>query len=246
TCCLYQYSFDLFTAADLEKHPDVDPTSEYWVIFYTEGEGKPLYIKYFNCDYFTREQAIESIAPGMTKNPYTFEIIGNAEEASVHARLSCLDENSNLVWEYLSEEVYVSELDVVQDIGLFAQGYVFIAGGKVDCIETRGKNAGTVKWVNTKFNGASACFLGKTETEDILYLTGYYGPDLMTIDLNTGATKARYEKLDYSEIPDADPDEFIYPVGINRRANGIEVSYDYNRKTAVVDPGTGKVVSIEH
>lgn len=64
SCCLYQYSFDLFTSPDLEKYPDADPTSEYWVIFYTEGEGKPLFIKYFNSDYFTREHAMETIAPG--------------------------------------------------------------------------------------------------------------------------------------------------------------------------------------
>lgn len=177
-------------------------------------------------------------------NPYTFEIISNAEEASEHARLSCQDENGNLLWEYSSDEVYVSELDVIQDIGLFDQGYVFLAGGKVYCIETRGKNAGTVKWVNIRFKGASACHLRSEETPNILYLVGYYGPDLMAIDLNTGVTKGRYDKLDYSEIPDADPDEFIYPVGINWRANRIEISYDLNRKTAVVDPATGKVVSV--
>lgn len=65
SCCLYQYSFDLFTVPELEQYPDADPTSEYWVIFYTEGEGKPLYIKYFNCDYFTQEQAMETISPGL-------------------------------------------------------------------------------------------------------------------------------------------------------------------------------------
>ena len=63
SCCLYQYSFDMFTAPDLEMYPDADPTSEYWVVFYTEGEGKPLYIKFFHCDYFTQEQAMENIAP---------------------------------------------------------------------------------------------------------------------------------------------------------------------------------------
>ena len=61
SCCMYQYSFDLFTAAELEKNPNADPTSEYWVVFYTEGEDKPLYMKYFNCDYFSQEQAVENI-----------------------------------------------------------------------------------------------------------------------------------------------------------------------------------------
>lgn len=65
SCCLYRYIFDLFTAPELEKYPDADPTSEYWVVFYTEGEGEPLNMKYYNCDYFTQEQVMESIAPGM-------------------------------------------------------------------------------------------------------------------------------------------------------------------------------------
>jgi len=65
TCCLYQYSFELFTAPELEQYPDVDIASNYWVVFFTEGEGKPLYIKYYNCDYFTQEQAMENIAPGL-------------------------------------------------------------------------------------------------------------------------------------------------------------------------------------
>ncbi len=64
SCCLYQYSFDLLTVPDIEKYPDAKSTAEHWVIFYTEGEGKPLYIKYFNCDYYTQEQAMENIAPG--------------------------------------------------------------------------------------------------------------------------------------------------------------------------------------
>lgn len=68
TCCLYQCSFDLFTSAELEYYPDADIVSDYWVVFYTEGEGKPLYIKYFNCDYFTQEQAMENIVPGLAKN----------------------------------------------------------------------------------------------------------------------------------------------------------------------------------
>lgn len=65
SCCLYQYSFDLLTVPELEQYPDADPTSEYWVVFYTEGEGKPLYVKYFSCNYFSREQAMESIVPGL-------------------------------------------------------------------------------------------------------------------------------------------------------------------------------------
>lgn len=163
----------------------------------------------YMADYF--DEATAKFVGFRTENnmPYTFEIIGNAEEASEHARLSCKDENGKLIWEYVSEEVYVSELDVIQDIGLFNQGYVFIADGKVYCIETRGENAGTVKWVNTDFSGASARSFWSKE-KNILYLSGYYGPDLMAIDLTTGVTKARYDKLDNVDVLGANPDDFNY------------------------------------
>lgn len=72
-CCLYKYSFELFTGAenDLLK-PGEESTSKYWVVFYTEGEDKTLYLKYFNCDYFTEEKAMESIAPGFEIIPVDF------------------------------------------------------------------------------------------------------------------------------------------------------------------------------
>lgn len=65
SCCLYQYQFDLFTAPQVaELKEETKLLSEYWVVFYTKGEGKPLYLKFFNCDYFSRQQAMENIAPG--------------------------------------------------------------------------------------------------------------------------------------------------------------------------------------
>ena len=65
SCCLYQYQFDLFTAPQMtELTEETKQFSEYWVVFYTKGEGKPLYLKFFNCDYFTQQQAMDNIAPG--------------------------------------------------------------------------------------------------------------------------------------------------------------------------------------
>ena len=59
---VYQYSFDLYTAPELmEKECDSPEWSNYWVIFYTKGEGATLYFKFFNCDYFTEEEAKDSV-----------------------------------------------------------------------------------------------------------------------------------------------------------------------------------------
>ena len=65
SACVYKYEFDLFTAADSENADLTanDPTtSTYWVVFFTEGEGMPLYIKYFNSSYYTMEKAMDSIS----------------------------------------------------------------------------------------------------------------------------------------------------------------------------------------
>lgn len=59
---VYQYCFDLYTAPELmEKEDDSPECSNYWVIFYTKGEGETLYFKFFNCDYFTEEEAKNSV-----------------------------------------------------------------------------------------------------------------------------------------------------------------------------------------
>lgn len=65
SACLYKYSLDLITAAetDLLKNGE-SGESEYWVVFFTKGQGEPLYMKFFNCDYYSQEDALESIANG--------------------------------------------------------------------------------------------------------------------------------------------------------------------------------------
>ena len=68
TGCLYMYELDLFSAAQeyeaMEKGEIVegDPrTIKHWVAFYTEGEGETLYMQFYNCDYFTKEEALENV-----------------------------------------------------------------------------------------------------------------------------------------------------------------------------------------
>lgn len=64
--CLYRYNMDLVTASEADLLKKGEPTeSEYWVVFFTKGQGEPLYIKFFNCDYYTQDDALEGIAPGV-------------------------------------------------------------------------------------------------------------------------------------------------------------------------------------
>lgn len=140
SCCLYQYSFDLFTAPDLELNPDVDPTSEYWVVFYTEGEGRPLYIKYFNCDYFSYEQALENIVPGVKisfgkmdeenlgityrEHPITHEytidgdmickykksLIGKDPKSEYSIQYIVLTNEEDITWEEINERMFSTDI----------------------------------------------------------------------------------------------------------------------------------------
>lgn len=75
TGCLYMYELDLFSAAEeyeaMEKGEIVegDPrTIKHWVAFYTEGEGETLYMQFYNCDYFTKEEALENVMSSGEQN----------------------------------------------------------------------------------------------------------------------------------------------------------------------------------
>lgn len=63
--CLYQYNMDLTTTSEGYLLKDGDSgESEHWVVFFTRGEGEPLYMKFFNCDYYSKEDALASIPNG--------------------------------------------------------------------------------------------------------------------------------------------------------------------------------------
>ena len=75
TGCLYTYELDLFTAAEeyeaMEKGKieESDPrTMKHWVAFYTKGEGEPLYMQFFNCDYFTKEEVLVNVGASVELN----------------------------------------------------------------------------------------------------------------------------------------------------------------------------------
>lgn len=75
TGCLYAYELDLFTAAEeyeaMEKGEieESDPrTMKHWVAFYTKGEGEPLYMQFFNCDYFTKEEVLVNVGASVDLN----------------------------------------------------------------------------------------------------------------------------------------------------------------------------------
>lgn len=61
--CLYRYNMDLVTASETDLLGEGDLSeAQYWVVFFTEGEGKPLYMKFFDCNYYSRDDALKSVS----------------------------------------------------------------------------------------------------------------------------------------------------------------------------------------
>lgn len=186
----------------------------------------------------------EEPSEDLEMSSYKFEIISNEENASVKAVLSYFDEEDHLVWEYKTDEIYVTELDVIQNIGFLYNGYCFIAGGKIYCIELQGENAGTLKWVNEDFQGASACWAieDRYGLYNVIYLSGYYGPDFMAVDSKTGETMLRQDKLEFA---DDDAEDYYWPEEMSLDGDFIKIVFLSNEKSVYVNPQTGEVMKVE-
>lgn len=108
-----------------------------------------------------------------------------------YAILTAVDENGDILWEYITFNYAATELDVICSIGIYGNYYYYTEGGTVVALNLRD---GTVAWRNEDFNGASVSY---TFGEDgILYLCGYYGPDFFAVD-QSGNTIAKIEKFAY-------------------------------------------------
>lgn len=61
--CLYRYNIDLVTASETDLLGEGDlPEAQYWVVFFTEGEGQPLYMKFFDSNYYSKGDALKSVS----------------------------------------------------------------------------------------------------------------------------------------------------------------------------------------
>lgn len=177
--------------------------------------------------------------------PYFFQILPDDDKATVKAALKYVDEENNLVWEYQTEEIGITELDVVQRIGFLHEGYCFIAGGKLYCIAIKGEEAGTPLWINEEFGGASASVAveDKYGLYDMLYVTGFYGPDLMVVNGKTGETLYRYEHFDWGNL---EGEEFYWPMFLELEDGKIRIGYASNDAEILVNPENGRVLEVRN
>ncbi len=151
-------------------------------------------------------------------------------EAAFTSAVKAYGEDGELLWTYDAGKHYIAQLDNLQEIGLRPEGYLFIADGTIYCLKTEGEGAGTLLWKNEEFKGASAYW---TYDEDgALYITGYFGPDLMIIDKD-GNTLARCGSFD---------DDYYWACGVELTEDGPLISYENRFEKLLVDPYNGTVI----
>lgn len=176
-----------------------------------------------------------------------FEKVGNTENASEHAHITARNADGDVLWEYDTEEAYVGQYDNFQEIGLCTAGYLFVADGKVYCVDVTDGNECTFLWVNDSNVGASCCFT--FGDNGCLYICGYDGPELTIID-SDGNTVAQYAHLAYPEEMDGADyfwpnliscDELDPSTGYIRYDGGFE---DESDSILYVDFENGKVLGI--
>lgn len=175
-----------------------------------------------------------------------FEAVENFDEASQHAHITAHNSNGDILWEYDTEETYITELDCLQEIGITTSGYIFIVGGKVYCVDVTDGDKCSFAWKNDSDVGASCCYTMGNDGN--LYLCGYYGPDLTVIDAG-GNTVNQFGHFEYPE--EMDGEDYFWPTEIKIDENNPDIGYikyegggDSQTGEAIlqVDLSAGKVI----
>ena len=124
------------------------------------------------------------------------------------ARILAFGQDDSLLWEYTTQKMEITELERVSPIGLVDDGYFFISGGSVVCLDAW---TGQERWTNSDFGGAQPAFaIG----DGIIYLSGYYGPDLFAVSTN-GETVKKIDSLD---------DNYFWPCELELSGNILTVT----------------------
>ncbi len=162
----------------------------------------------------------------------SMEVIYNNAEAKEKGVITAYYEDGTQAWSNETDELYIAELETIQEIGWFGSNYLFVYDGGVYCLDPRD---GSFVWYNDEFEGAGAswCF----DDDYNLYICGCYGPDLMVIDAE-GNTLLRCDSIS---------EDLFWPHKIEvEEYDGIYyaiIHFD-NARMAIVDSQTGELVDV--
>ena len=152
------------------------------------------------------------------------EIESNNEEATHKGIVRGLNMAGGTVWTYETDDIYVGQVDNIQEVDYFDGKYIIVVEGKVIALDVE---TGKELYVNEDFRGSGIAWSTNYEG-DKLYMCGYFGPDVFVMDVNTGKTLNR--------ITAKDPDIYwAYQIDyINEHQ--VDVTYENIEKAVSYDP----------
>lgn len=162
----------------------------------------------------------QSVATRVEFN-HTYELIE-------YAIIVGYDENGTNLWTYETGTYDAAQLDRVSEIGIYNGAYYFVEDGT---IVTLNLADGSVIWKNAEFQGAAPCF--DFGSKGVLYISGYFGPDLFVVD-REGATIKRVDSF---------TNEYYWPSSVDEQDGEVRIEMDMgpngdgDRHTIVVNVG---------
>lgn len=155
---------------------------------------------------------------------FTLQTANENEGVLENAIISGIDNNNNIIWTYNTKSYECTELDRISEIGIKNDIYYFIEDGAVKALKV---SDGSILWENKDFGGALG---GYTFDEDgILYICGFYGPDLFIVN-KSGKTIHRISEFD---------SQYFWPYKINYNNGKLHIVFDNspsgNEATCIVD-----------
>ena len=99
------------------------------------------------------------------------------DDSNERGEITGISNEGSSVWKYITADYSRTELDRINDIGVFEGRYYFVEGGIVKALDLKD---GSTIWSNEEFGG---CAYGSAFKDDgTLFICGYYGPDLFVVD----------------------------------------------------------------
>lgn len=165
----------------------------------------------------------------------TKELISNPEEAKVSAVFTGIGENSEEIWTYQTEEVYVGQYEDITRCVVNDNGAYFVCGHTLYCIDTTTENYGNVKWKNEENYGGGSSIV--FDENGYIYVMGYEKNGFVVVDVD-GNTVNKVEELKFAD--DEDRYEWFWKNMYDCRSGLIEVYFDSVGDIKLFDVVTGE------
>lgn len=169
-----------------------------------EGDGFALVMDYFGYPVYWKKISVPD-------NAVSVDFQMNYDNGKEQGVLTARDSSGNPTWTYETIWYDRTELDRVNEIGIYGTTYYFVDGGVVKALYM---TDGTIRWRNEAFGGSAAAHVFTPDQK--LHLCGYYGPDFFVVD-GGGNTVKRIEQFS--------PDSF-WPSAMELQGDSIMVYMD--------------------